>query len=622
MIKELNIFGDITSEAWYDEDVTPSNVKKEIESLTASDELKVNINCYGGEVFAAVAISNMISNCPAKKTFNILGICASAATMLFTDSDIVNISKGAMMMYHKPLVCCRGNANDFRKQIDILDKIENENIIKPLSVRTKKPIDELTKLITDEWWLTSDEAILNLGFIGTGSEAIENSAKTKQTDIYKNFIEKKKALNVDAFKQFTNFKKTIKKMKEILLNLLALTMTALTQGGMEIPAELQAEIDALTAAINALSDNPDEGADQTTTNELLQKLTDIAEKIKDNGQKATVNNKITESKVAALNVAIKNFETKQRNLGGGQPKAKNLNFDAMAKNNGRLKVVNANNANFAKSTEEEFSFSQVLRNSGFLAGLKEMVQAEGTNQIMWTEGTRGENVAAIVAIGNDKPFKTNTTAVVTKALDTLAQGVTVPVQLLKAINGVQSLYEDDLKGDIEDKIALQVAAVLATANNPIVTTATVNTGTATIADVIEVAYWQLRPYAQGKTIHIAISSEKQKELNLLKDKNENKVAKISYPDLAIENFIADGTYTSDKIFGWVDQLSVRFYNDGLWVGSDELNGRGVSGDNFKKNQISILAEYLNEGIVIRGTDVVTTIYDSIQGVIGDLTPQP
>ncbi len=408
-------------------------------------------------------------------------------------------------------------------------------------------------------------------------------------------------------------------MKEILLNLLALTMTALTQGGGEIPAELQAEIDSLTSAINGIGDNPDMAGDSAATNELLQKMTDLAEKIKDSSEKSKVSNKITDAKVAAVNSAIRSFETKQKNLGSGVQKAKNYNFDALIRNNGKLKVYNANNATFTKTTEDEFSFSQKLRNSGFLAGLKEMTQQEGTNQIIWTEGTRGTNVAAIVAIGSDKPFKTNTTANSTLALNTLAEGVTVPVQLLKAINGVQSLYEDDLKGDLEDKLALQVASVLATANNPIVTTAKVNKGVPTIADVIEVAYWQLRPYAQGKTIHIAISSEQQKALNLLKDANENKLTKISYPDLAIENFIADATYTSDKIFGWVDQLSVRFYNDGLWIGSDELNGRGVSGDNFKKNQISILAEYLNEGIVIRGTDVVTTVYDSIAGVITDLT---
>ena len=211
MIKELNIFGDIVSDKWYDDDVTLSDVQKKILGLTVNDELNVNINCYGGEVFAAVAISNIISNSPAKKTFNVLGICASAATILFNETDTVNISKGAMMMYHKPLAGCRGNANDFRREIEILDKIENENIIKNLLARTKKPIDELTKLITDEWWLTSDEAILNLGFISTGASAIENRAKTKQENIYKNYIEKKKALNVNAFKQFTNFKKQLHK---------------------------------------------------------------------------------------------------------------------------------------------------------------------------------------------------------------------------------------------------------------------------------------------------------------------------------------------------------------------------------------------------------------------------
>ena len=87
-----------------------------------------------------------------------------------------------------------------------------------------------------------------------------------------------------------------------------------------------------------------------------------------------------------------------------------------------MKIYNANNANFTKTVEEEFSFSQKLRNSGFLSGIKEIPLAEGTNQIMWTEGTRGANIAAIVAIGNDKPFKTNTTANSTLAL-TLLQKV-------------------------------------------------------------------------------------------------------------------------------------------------------------------------------------------------------
>lgn len=211
MIKELNIFGDIVSSIENVGEVSPTSVKAELHGLTSDDELIVNIDCYGGEVHAAVAISNMIHSSPANKTFNILGICASAATMLFDGLDKVAISNGAMVMYHKPMVGQNGNANDFVKSIEYLDRLENENIIKNLVIRTKKPADELKQLIADEWWLTSDEAILNLGFIGLNSFAVMNHAKTKQENIYKNYIEKKKALNVNAFKQFTNFKKQLQR---------------------------------------------------------------------------------------------------------------------------------------------------------------------------------------------------------------------------------------------------------------------------------------------------------------------------------------------------------------------------------------------------------------------------
>lgn len=413
-------------------------------------------------------------------------------------------------------------------------------------------------------------------------------------------------------------------MKEILLNLLALVLTALTPGGAEIPPELQSEIDSLTEAINGIDTEPAAGTepvDKTeVTNSLLQRMTDLTGKIKNSVDASHVVNKLMEAKIIATNAAMKAFNMTQSQLGKGVSKVRNHNFETVFAKSNRARVLNVNNANFQKSIEEEMSMSYVLRQTGFLRGLMDKTLPEGSNQVVWTEGTRGANIAAIVAIGAAKPVKTNTTAVSTLGLSTLAEQNTVPVQLLRALNGVEQVYKDDLEGDLQDKIALQVAALLAAANNPINITTTV--AAPNISDVIESVYWQLKPYANGKTIVVCISSQQQKALNLLKDKNENKLAKLSYPDLAIENFIATATYTDDMIFGWIENLSVRFYNDGVWVGSDELNGRGVSGDNFNKNQITLMAEYLNEGLVIRGTDIVTTIYDSISGAISELTVQP
>lgn len=211
MIKELNIFGDIVSSIENVGEVSPMSVKNEINSIGSSDELIVNIDCYGGEVFAAVAIRAIIKNSPAKKTFNILGICASAANLLFDENDTVNIAKGAMVMNHKPAGGGYGNSIELKRSIDQLDKIENDILLKNLTARSGKTTEEVSMLIENEWWLTSDEAILNLGFAGLNSFAVMNHAKTKQENIHKNYIEKKKALNTNVYKQFINFKKQLTK---------------------------------------------------------------------------------------------------------------------------------------------------------------------------------------------------------------------------------------------------------------------------------------------------------------------------------------------------------------------------------------------------------------------------
>jgi hypothetical protein len=211
MTKNLNIFGDIMSTSWGLEDVTPYYVSNGIKDLAAGDELIVNIDCFGGEIFAAVAIRSILKKSPAKKTFNILGICASAANALFDENDTVNIANGAMVMNHKPTAAINGNAIDLRTQADVLDKVENEIIIKNLHARTGKPINELSQLLVDGWWLTSEEAVQLLKFGELKTAAIMNHGKTLQETIYKNYLQRKQTSGVDAYTQFMNIKKRLSK---------------------------------------------------------------------------------------------------------------------------------------------------------------------------------------------------------------------------------------------------------------------------------------------------------------------------------------------------------------------------------------------------------------------------
>lgn len=210
MKKVINIFGDITSQPYFKEDASALKMSEIIDGATSNDEIEININTYGGEVFEAVAMRSLLTACPSKKIFNILGICASAGTILFNKDDEVNVNDGAFTMYHPPMGGAFGNVTEMQRVINLLNKIEAEHVIKNLIGRTGKTGEELTNLIKNEWWLSSDEAIQDLGFIATKKAAIENTAKTKQENIYKNYISRKKALNSNVYNRYINLKNSLK----------------------------------------------------------------------------------------------------------------------------------------------------------------------------------------------------------------------------------------------------------------------------------------------------------------------------------------------------------------------------------------------------------------------------
>jgi hypothetical protein len=65
---------------------------------------------------------------------------------------------GAMMMIHPPLSLAMGNAADLRKTADVLDKVQT-GLSAIYTTKTGKSLDEITKLVNDETWMTADEAV-------------------------------------------------------------------------------------------------------------------------------------------------------------------------------------------------------------------------------------------------------------------------------------------------------------------------------------------------------------------------------------------------------------------------------------------------------------------------------
>ena len=159
---ELRLEGEIASETWWGDEVTPKLFKDELNKYAGKD-ITVWINSPGGDVIAGSQIYTMLKEHKGNVNVKIDGLAASSASFIAMAGDIVQMSPTAMMMIHLPSTIDWGNKNDFAKAIERLEEVEAA-IINAYTLKTKLPKDELSKMMEEQTWMNAFRA-KELGFI-------------------------------------------------------------------------------------------------------------------------------------------------------------------------------------------------------------------------------------------------------------------------------------------------------------------------------------------------------------------------------------------------------------------------------------------------------------------------
>lgn len=155
---EILLYGPVASSVMWGDEITPKDLKAELDKIGPGTDLNIYINSPGGEVFAGQAIYSMLSRFKGKKTVYIDGLAASIASVIAMVGDKVVIPKNAMMMIHKPWNWVIGNADELRKAADDIDKAE-ETANSVYQDKTKLSHDEIAEIMRAETWLTAEEAV-------------------------------------------------------------------------------------------------------------------------------------------------------------------------------------------------------------------------------------------------------------------------------------------------------------------------------------------------------------------------------------------------------------------------------------------------------------------------------
>lgn len=151
-----------TGSDWYSDAVTPKAFRAALDEHEGKDII-VSINSPGGDVFAGFEIYNMLAARKGGTTVRVMGLAASAASYIAMAADPgkLQMCRASMMMIHNPWSWAYGNAEEMRKQAEVLDAIGSV-MVDIYMQRATCTEEELRAMLDAERYLSPTEA-LNAG---------------------------------------------------------------------------------------------------------------------------------------------------------------------------------------------------------------------------------------------------------------------------------------------------------------------------------------------------------------------------------------------------------------------------------------------------------------------------
>jgi len=171
------ITGDISS--W---NGTIYDFKNKMRNIKADEDIELEINSYGGDVFAGIDIMNTLRAHGGNVTLTITGIAASAASIIAMGADKIRMFSNTQLMVHNAWTIVAGNAKELRKKADDLDSI-GESVLASYTHRVDAKTVE--KLLDEETYLSADKA-KELGFV---DEIVDGNAETVESEIFQDKAE-------------------------------------------------------------------------------------------------------------------------------------------------------------------------------------------------------------------------------------------------------------------------------------------------------------------------------------------------------------------------------------------------------------------------------------------------
>lgn len=166
---------DVIGADWYGEGVTAKRIAAALRAIGKRDVV-VNINSPGGDYFEGLAIYNMLREHPGKVTARVMGLAASAASVIAMAGDEVKIARAGFLMIHNTWVAAIGDRHQLREVSDWLEPFDAV-AADIYAARTGLKQSDVANMMDRETWIGGADAVDD-GFADSFLSADDVSVKS------------------------------------------------------------------------------------------------------------------------------------------------------------------------------------------------------------------------------------------------------------------------------------------------------------------------------------------------------------------------------------------------------------------------------------------------------------
>ncbi|MCX5518457.1 Clp protease ClpP [Kaistia defluvii] len=153
----ITMFDTVGEDFWSGGGITAKKVASQLRAI-GDRPIEIQINSPGGDMFEGIAIYNVLREHPQGITIKVMGMAASAASIIAMAGDRIEIGAASFLMIHNCWVMAVGNRHDMAETAEWLAPFD-QAMVDLYAARSGQKAADIAKWMDAETFMSGSQAI-------------------------------------------------------------------------------------------------------------------------------------------------------------------------------------------------------------------------------------------------------------------------------------------------------------------------------------------------------------------------------------------------------------------------------------------------------------------------------